>query len=258
MKKTLIILVLLLVGFSKVSLAEEYNFSFYKDILLSDDKFAKSDFGLFLEEMYHEDNDTIYGLFKPDNKEFYYFGYCQGRVGGVFVLFSVKENKPVFHSWEFECTRSISLDDLNGDGVEALVLYTEVGGMSFSNKYKYLFFYHEGEIELFKYSEYSGKSDGNVVPPINLSGKILTKYNEKKEKRDEYGWVGISTFKTSQTVITIPQNTFPSDKNFKKQTTITYKFDTNDEIEFLKEIVDYVVANSNYEKVDCCTIRLEK
>ena len=257
MKKTLILLVLL-VGFSKIGFTEDMNFSFYKNILLSDKYFAKSEFGLFLEGMHDEDFDTIYGVFKPDNKEFYYFGDCRGRVGGVFVLFSVKENKPVFHSWEFECTRSISLDDLNGDGVEDLVLYTEVGGMSFSNKYKYLFFYHEGEIELFKYSEYSGKSDGNVVLPINLSGEILTKYNEKKEKRDEYGWVGISTFKSSQTVITIPQNAFPSDYNFKKQTTITYKFETNDEMEFLKEIVDYVVANSNYEKVDCCTIRLEK
>jgi len=258
MKILLTLFVLLLVGFSKVSLAEEYNFSFYKDILLSDEKFAKSEFGLFLEGMHYENSDTVYGVFKPNNKEFYYFGVCQGRAGGVFVLFSVKENKPVFHSWEFECPLFISPDDLNDDGVEDLVLYTEVGGMSFNNEYKYLYFYNKGEIELFKYSEYSGKSDGNVVLPINLSGEILKKYNEKKEKRNEHGWVGISTFKTSQTEITIPQNAFPSDKNFKKQTTITYKFETNDEIEFLKEIVDYVVENSNYEKVDCCTIRLEK
>ena len=76
-----------------------------------------------------------------------------------------------------------------------------------------------------------------------------------------------NTHFTQQTKIIIPKGSFPSDDNFIRRTTMTYEYDAPiEEIEFLKEIIEYVVANSDYEIVDCnevgnaivCTIRLEK
>ena len=232
-----ILLTLFVLLFSSSVVAEEYDYNFFVNILSSDLEISLNDNSIV---------EKKWGFFQPvenRNKFFYFYVNMIAPTSGHLYFFYIENNKPIFiHKGQYGFIDETFFKDRNNDGIKEFSTRIASDGTGSQTLHEEIFFYKKDqtgwyvfEKYRYRYVDYSFHGFPFIPVDLELHNKLMDMDD------DWYNRTGGFDYNIKKvTDVTIPEGSFPSDKNFITNITETHTVEAfhEENLELLKEIAE--------------------